>query len=191
MGKLHYFTILLLIILFAIASGWIFESIENRPALTKEKLRHIPDYFLKNFTSTIMDQTGKPTYKIKAEHLEHYPDDNSMKLQKPVFSFYEKNIKTWTAQATNALILKDGEKIHLKGKVILSQILYSNKQTPMILTAKQLTIEPKQYLAHTTSKIKLQKGSDYILSTGMRADMSKNKIEFLSETRSHYVLPAK
>ncbi|MCK5722344.1 MAG: LPS export ABC transporter periplasmic protein LptC [Gammaproteobacteria bacterium] len=155
MGKLHYFTILLLIILFAIASGWIFESIENRPALTKEKLRHIPDYFLKNFTSTIMDQTGKPTYKIKAEHLEHYPDDDSMKLQKPVFSFYEKKVKTWTAQANEALILKDGEKIHLKGKVILSQILYSNKQTPMILTAKQLTIEPKQYLAHTTSKIKL------------------------------------
>jgi len=61
----------------------------------------------------------------------------------------------------------------------------------MTLTAKHLTIEPKRLFAHTTSKIKLQKGSDYILSTGMRVDMSRNKIEFLSETRSHYVLPTK
>ena len=46
MGKLHYLTVLVLIILLAIASGWIFDSIDKTPVLTKEKLRHDPDYFL-------------------------------------------------------------------------------------------------------------------------------------------------
>lgn len=192
MGKLHYLTALLLIILLAIFSSWVFESIEKSPILKKEKLRHDPDYFLKNFTSTTMNNTGKPAYQIKAEYLEHYPDDDSMKLQKPFFSFYENNIKTWTAQANEAVILQKSQQIHLKGNVILNQILSSNKNNlPIKLLAEQLTIEPKQNLAHTKSKIKLHKGSSYIQALGMRADMNKNRIEFLSRTRSHYVLPAK
>lgn len=192
MGKLHYFTALLLVVLLAVASGWIFESIEKNPLRTKEKLRHNPDYFLKNFTSTTMNDKGKPAYRIKAKLLEHYPDDDSMKLQQARFSFYENNIKTWTAQANEAYILQNSEKIQLNGKVILNQILSSNKNSDAItLTAENLTIEPKRNLAHTKSKIKLQKGKSIIQAVGMRANMSKRKIEFLSRTRSHYVLPAK
>lgn len=191
MAKLHYLTALLLIILLAIASGWVFESIEKSPILTKEKLRHDPDYFLKNFTATTMDNKGKPAYQIKAQHLEHYPDDDSMKLQHPLFSFYKNNIKTWTAQANEALIIQDNEKIHLTGQVILSQVSPDKNSAPMVLTAEQLTIDAEKNLAHTKTKIKLQKGDNTIQATGMRADMNKNRIEFLSKTRSHYVLPAK
>jgi len=192
MGKLHYLTALLLIILLAIASGWIFESIENNPILKKEAVRHDPDYFLKNFTATTMNKKGKTAYKVKSAFLEHYPDDDSMKLQKPLFSFYENNVKVWTAQANEAFVLKGGKIIQLNGDVILNQIAIANKQTtPVQLNAEQLTIEPDKKQAHTKSKIKLTKGSSRIQARGMRADMVKNRIEFLSQTRSHYVLPAK
>jgi len=190
MGKLHYLTALLLIILLAIVSGWVFESIDKNPILPTEKLRHNPDYFLKEFTATTMDKSGKPAYQIKASHLEHYPDDGSMKLESPFITFYENNIKSWTAQANEAIILKDNEKIHLTGDVVLKQIV-NTKNIPMTFSAAQLTIEPKQNLAYTKSKIKLIQGSNVIQATGMRADMNKNRIEFLSKTRSHYVLPTK
>ena len=187
MSKLHYLTALLIVILLAIASGWIFESIENNPTLTKEKVRHDPDYFLHHFTATTMDANGKPSYKVTAEHLEHYPDDDSMKLQTPFFSFYENNIKTWTAQAHEATVVEDGEKIHLSGEVVLNQIKISKKDIPAILTAEQLTIEPKKDIAHTKTKINLRKGKNTIDAVGMRADLNKGRIEFLSKTRSHYV----
>ena len=61
----------------------------------------------------------------------------------------------------------------------------------MVLTAEQLTIEPERNVAYTKSKIKLTQENNSIQAIGMRADMNKNKIEFLSKTRSHYVLPAK
>ncbi len=190
MGKLHYLTALLLIILLAIVSGWIFESIDKSPVLTKEKLRHDPDYFLKNFTATTMDNKGKPAYQIKAQHLEHYPDDDSMKLKQLLFSFYKNNIKIWTAQANEGLIIQNNEKIYLTGQVILKKVSPDKNSVLMILTTEQLTIEPEKNLAHTKTKINLQKGNNTIQATGMRADMSKNRIEFLSKTRSHYVLPA-
>ena len=190
MGKLHYFTALLLVVLLAVVSGWIFESIEKSPILTKEKLRHDPDYYLKNFTSTTMDATGNPAYQVKANHLEHYPDDDSTKLQQAKFSFFKEHAKIWTVQANEALVLKNGEKILLTGNVILNQILSSNNKLPMIIKAEQLTVEPERNLAYTKSKIKLLQGKSYIQAIGMRADMNKNKIEFLAKTRSHYVLPA-
>lgn len=187
MSKLHYLTALLIVILLAIASGWIFESIEKNPILTKEKVRHNPDYFLTHFTATTMDASGKPAYKVTAKHLEHYPDDDSMKLQSPFFSFYENNIKTWTAQSHEATVVKNGEKIHLSGNVVLNQIKISTKDIPAILTAEQLTIEPKKDIAYTKSKINLRKGKNTIDAVGMRADLNKGRIEFLSNTRSHYV----
>ena len=191
MGKLHYLTALLLIILLAIASGWVFESIEKNPILTKKKLRHNPDYFLKNFTATTMDKFGKPAYKVKAVHLEHFPDDDSIKMQQPFFTFYEKNKKAWTVQANEAVALQKKDEIYLTGNVILKQISSVKNKQPIRLNAEQLTIEPKRDLAHTKSKIKLYKGQSTIQATGMRADMSKKRIEFLSKTRSHYVIPAK
>ena len=191
MGKLHYLTVLLLIILLAIVSGWVFESIDIKPILTKEKLRHDPDYFLKNFTATTINKSGKPAYQIKAHYLEHYPDDDSMMLQQPLFSFYEKDIKVWTAKANEAHILKNNEKIHLIGQVVLNKVSSNKNSASMILTAERLTIEPEKNIAYTKTKVNLQKGRDSIQAIGMRADMSKNRIEFLSKTRSYYVLPAK
>lgn len=192
MGKLHYLTALLLIVLLAVVSGWIFDSIEEIPGTTKEKVRHTPDYFLKNFTATTMNDKGKTAYQVKARHLEHYPDDDSMKLQQPLFSFYSNNKKIWTAQANRAQILNSNEIIHLSGNVILKQIVHSKtKSQPIHLNAEQLTIETERNIAHTKSKIQLKKGQNYIQASGMRADLNKNKIEFLANTRSHYVLPAK
>ena len=187
MSRLHYLTALLIVILLAMASGWIFESLEKNPILTKEKARHDPDYFLHNFTATTMNAKGNPAYKVTAQHLEHYPDDNSMKLQTPFFSFYENNIKTWTAQSHEATVVENGEKIYLSGEVVLNQIKISKKDIPAVLSAEQLIIEPKNEIAHTKSKINLRKGKNTIDAVGMRADLNKGRIEFLSNTRSHYV----
>jgi len=189
MSKLYYLTVLLLIILLAIASSWFFETIKDNQEQPEEIVSHDPDYFLENFTATSRNIKGEITYKVVAIHLEHYPDDNSMKLQKPIFSFYDDNIKTWDAVADEAIIFQETQVIHLNGHAILKQLLGTQENfTPSKITAEQLTIEAKKKIAHTTSNITLTQGNSHIQAVGMRADMNKNKIEFLSKTRSHYVI---
>lgn len=189
MSKLYYLTVLLLIILLAIASSWFFESIKDHGDQPEEVVSHDPDYFLENFTATSRNEKGDITYKVVAVHLEHYPDDNSMKLRKPIFSFYDDNIKTWDAVADEAIIFQETQVIHLNGHAILRQLAGSKINfTPSKITAAQLTIEAKKKIAHTKSNITLTQGSNHIQAIGMKADMNKNKIEFLSKTRSHYVI---
>lgn len=189
MSKLYYLTVLLLIILLAIASSWFFESIKEHRDQPEAAVSHDPDYFLENFTATSRNIKGEITYKVVAVHLEHYPDDNSMKLQKPIFSFYDDNIKTWSAVADEAIIFQETQVIHLNGNAILRQLTGSKINfTPGKITAEQLTIEAKKKVAHTKSSITLTQGDNHIQAVGMKADMNKNKIEFLSKTRSHYVI---
>ncbi|MFK5913269.1 MAG: LPS export ABC transporter periplasmic protein LptC [Woeseiaceae bacterium] len=188
MEKLRYITALLLIILLTIVVARIFKSIDESPTATKEKTHHTPDYFLKNFTSTTMDETGKPSYKVKAAYLEHFPDNDSMKLEYPLFSFYENNIKTWTVKADEALLFNKDEVIKLKGNVLLNKI---NTKDPTQLLSEQLTIELKLDRVHTKSKVEFRNGYNIIKAIGMKADIKNNKIEFLSNTRSHYVVQKK
>jgi lipopolysaccharide export system protein LptC len=190
MAKLHYLTALLLIILLAFVSTWFFESIKKSPVLVQQELRHDPDYYLENFTATSMDIEGKLAYKVTAVHLEHYPDDNSMKLLQPVFSFYENEKQNWTASANEALIFQESQKIDLNGNVIMHQFPDKIKQTSLLtLTSEQLSIDVKNKFAHTKSKIKLVQGNNHIEGVGMNADLNKNKIEFMSKTKSSYVSP--
>lgn len=192
MGKLHYFTALLVVILLAIASTWVFESIKKNPFIKKEIVRHDPDYFLENFTATTMDLQGKLNYKVTAIYLEHYPDDNSMTLQYPIFTFYKNEVKRWTARADEALIFQETKTIYLTGNVVMIQLANKKENLKLAtLTAEQLTIEANENRLHTKTKIKLVQGNNHIQAVGMKADMSINKIEFLSKTRSHYASPEK
>lgn len=190
MSKLHYLTALLFIILLAIASTWVFESIKKKPVLNDEILRHDPDYFLENFTATTTDIKGKLAYKVTGIHLEHYPDDNSMKLKQAVFSFYEDERISWTVRANEALIFQENQKIYLSGNVIMDQFPNKEEKTrPVKLRTEQLFVDAKKKIANTKSKIKFTQGTDRIQGIGMNADMNTNKIEFMSQTRSRYVSP--
>ena len=188
MGKLHYLTVLLLIILLAIASGWIFDSFDKKTVVDSEELRHNPDYFLHNFSASVMNKKGKLAYQVKSVHLEHFPDDDTMQLKKPVFTFYTDNQISWIAQSDDALIYQQDKKIKLSGHVILQETAKTTK-TPMLLNARQLTIEPERNRVTTKTFIKLTQGKNYIQSKGMRANIHKRKIEFLSNTFSHYTQP--
>jgi len=190
MSKLHYLTALLFIILLAIASTWVFESIKKKPALNDEVLRHDPDYFLENFTATTTDIKGKLAYKVTGIHLEHYPDDDSLKLTQAVFSFYEDERISWTVRSNEALIFQEKQEIYLSGNVIMDQFPNKKeKKSPIKLRTEQLFIDAKKKIANTKSKIKFTQGTNRTQGIGMNADMNKNTIEFMSQTRSRYVSP--
>lgn len=190
MSKLHYLTALLFIILLAIASTWVFESIKNSPILNDEVLRHDPDYFLENFTATTTNVEGKLAYKVSGTYLEHYPDDNSLKLIQAVFSFYENERINWTVRANEAVIFQDSQKVYLSGNVVMDQFPdQKENKRPLQLTTEQLFIDMKKEIASTKSKIKFTQAANRIQGIGMNADMKKNKIEFMSQVRSRYVSP--
>ncbi len=186
MGRLHYITLLLLIILLAIISGWIFDSMEQKQFNRKEQKQHIPDYFLKNFSATTMNTEGKPAYRSTAALMQHYPDDNSLYFEQPGFQLYENGVPRWQASAQTASGYQGKSQLNLKGKVVLRELVKDKTVQPLRLETEQLLIQTEKQQMSGPEPVRLEKGNNTIRARRMKADLKRDRIEFMGDTRSHY-----
>jgi lipopolysaccharide export system protein LptC len=111
-----------ILILFAAFSFWLQMGIEDRPEREEDpRARHDPDYYIENFTTTGMDETGHPRYVLKAERLVHYPDDNTALLDKPCLTQFEPGEAPTRTCAESGWVSPDGEEVLLDGNVRVVQ----------------------------------------------------------------------
>ncbi len=186
MGRLHYFILLLLVILLAIISGWIFDSFDKKESGSKQTRQHVPDYFLREFEATSMNSKGEPAYRTMATLLQHYPDDNSMQLQQPRFWLYQKKQPAWYATALQATDYPQRGELQLAGKVQLRQLNPAAHRSPLQLEGEQLVIQADKNRLYSTEAVTLRQGNNTIAAIGMRADLKQQQLEFLSRTRTRY-----
>ena len=189
MGKLHYFTLLLLIILLAVVSGGIFDSIEKKPGKKSTTVKHEPDFYLENFKATSMSENGTPAYIIQASYLEHYPDDDSMELTKPVLESFTENQKVWEAKSDTASYFQTKKIIHLVGNVELVETPSNNKKQDEVfhLKAKKIKLDIRKNIVTSKSHVTIYRQGLTITANKLHADLNSKKIKFSSRTTSKYV----
>jgi len=111
-----------ILVLFAAFSFWLQMGIEDRPQREDDpRARHDPDYYIENFTTTGMDETGHPAYILKAERLVHYPDDNTALLDKPCVTQYKPGEPPTHTCAESGWVSPDGDEVLLDGNVRVVQ----------------------------------------------------------------------
>jgi len=81
---------------------------------------HEPDYSIDKFTATGRDSNGV-AYVLEAQHLVHFPDDNTSKLDKPKLRQYNEGELSRTTSSDYGKLLEDGTKILLQGNVRVTQ----------------------------------------------------------------------
>ena len=64
---------------------WLDAQIQTPAARRDGSTRHDPDLFLKNFRAVKYDETGKPKETLAALRADHFPDDETAELEKPMF----------------------------------------------------------------------------------------------------------
>ena len=94
------------------------------------KEERVIDYFVRNLDATSLDESGKPSRRIVAQELRHFPDDDSTLLQLPVIHFHRPNLPPWYINAKNGTISADGNLVLLAGKVIIESP-GSEKEAPV------------------------------------------------------------
>ncbi len=76
--------------------------------------RRDPDYFIENFTVTAMDERGDPRYKLSAQRLVHYPNEQRTRLDRPrLRQFTDDTVTT----ADRGFISDDGKALLMSGNV--------------------------------------------------------------------------
>ena len=174
----------LLLILFALGalllSNWLFRQAEDKRERREQVSRHIPDYFLNDFTATTMGPQGRPEYRLSAVRMEHYPDTDTAELTQPRIVLYESGEENWHARADSGRVGPGGELVYLSGDVEILQPSEAGKPSRMLVT-DYVRIYPQRDYVETDAPVTLTGPQTRIQGVGMRAYLEQERLELLSD----------
>lgn len=101
---------------------------------------HQPDYTIDRFTATVMNPQGSKKYRLTAERLVHYPDDDTSHLTQPYLIQYPPRGTPIHTRANNAVVPAGAREIRMRGNVRVTRG-GDNRRAGGAVTAEQMRIE--------------------------------------------------
>lgn len=99
------------------AASWWFTRAAPPVGAAAPDARRDPDYIIEKFTGTAMNAQGTPRYRLTAQRLTHYPEDDVSHLLHPVLVQYQPNGTRVTTRADAGVMPGDGSEIVMTGDV--------------------------------------------------------------------------
>ena len=112
----------ILMAVFALGSWWLVRSLPSFFNETvAQSVRHEPDYFLQNFSVKSFDSQGRLMRELSGEHAQHFPETDTLDIQKVQLRGHSQEGQQVNAVADKALAKGDGTQVTLVGNVHISQ----------------------------------------------------------------------
>ena len=185
MSKFRYVLIFVVVLVITIFTRWLLTSVEQPAELGEPKARHDPDYFISNFNATLYDKQGAASYRLIAHYLEHFPDDDTMEIQKLRLEYTDSANQDWVATSDRGTAYKDIEVLNMIDNVKVVRAPDEPANT-MTLYAKDLKIDLIQRFAQTDNEVKIVGKNSTIDATGMLLEFDAGKLTFNARTRGEY-----
>jgi lipopolysaccharide export system protein LptC len=175
----------IILVILGLSTNWMISlTPSDKPAPQSEQ--HKMDYYVNNFTTTMMGEDGKPFRRLSAKRMIHYPDDDTTELADPYITMFEQMVPVWTIQSDTGWLSGDGALLLLQGKVIIDRPKAPN-QDPVHLVTRNLRVQPDQNYAETEESITINTRNNRIVSKGMQAWLTTPmRIKFTANVRGKY-----
>jgi lipopolysaccharide export system protein LptC len=144
------------------------------------------DYFMEDFTSTVMDQEGLPLYRLTGTYMVHYPDNDTVDITAPHVVFYQQAAARWDVVAERGLTNSRGDEIYLLGKVVIHQLGANSKNSRMKILTRDVRVEPAEKYAETHQPATLLDSLGKTDAVGARVYLKEGRVELLSQVRGDY-----
>ncbi len=175
----------IILVLLALGSNWLISSTssENSETVSEE---HKIDYYVNNFTTTLMGEDGKPFRQLSAKRMMHYPDDDTTELTAPFITMFEGTTPQWEIWSETGWLSGDGDLLLLQGKVTIDRPKTAT-QDPVHIVTSNLRVQPNQNYAETEEEITIDNVDNRIKSKGMQAWLANPlRIKFSANVRGQY-----
>jgi lipopolysaccharide export system protein LptC len=105
----------------ALGSYWLVRNTPDAagPAAAAAPPRHEPDYFMRDFTVKNFYPDGRLKSQIQGPEGRHYPDNDTLEVDRPRINAYGERGERTTATALHALSNGDGSEVQLRGNAII------------------------------------------------------------------------
>ncbi len=168
-----------------LGSHWLIPSIStDRPTAGSEE--HKMDYYVRDFTTTLMGEQGEPFRQLSAELMVHYPDNDTTELTKPLITMFEQQVPEWQITSETGWLSGDGDLLLLQGKVTIDRPKTATQEPARMITSN-LRMQPNQNYAETEEAITIDTVDNRISSKGMQAWLTDPmRIKFRANVRGQY-----
>jgi len=179
------FFITVTLVLLALVSKWLVESAAPETSSVNREAHKI-DYYVNNFTTTVMGAGGKPFRRLIAERMVHYPDDDTTELTSPFVTLFENKLPLWKIRSETGWLSGDGDLLLLQGKVTINRPKAPNI-SPVRIVTRNLRVQPKENYAETDEHITITNVDSRVESRGMQAWLTTPmRIKFTANVRGRY-----
>lgn len=166
-------------------SVWLSSRFDKDDDASIVPLADAPDYYLKDFTRTTRGVDGVVVSELRAESLQHYPDDDSSELVAPRMRFYNAAGEVWAVESERGWAAGDYAELVLYGEVFAWREDVNGARELEIETRDLRVLPPEQY-AETDQPVAIWNATTRATGTGMRANLTDGRIELLSNVTTRF-----
>ena len=124
-GAWNQVSIYLPIILMALMALGTYWLARNTPVFSlpdaARPARHDPDYYMRNFSVKTFDAGGRLKSEVFGSEARHYPDTDTLEIDKPRIRAYNVRGEVTVATAVRALTNADGSEVQLVGDAVVTR----------------------------------------------------------------------
>ena len=174
---------LLLMTLLALGT-WLVAK--NSPGLLMPSIpgavTHEPDYTLDHFTLQRFDATGALKVEIEGDRMQHFPDNDTMEVEKIRVVSIEAGGRRMTATAQHGRAKDDSSEVWLDG---LAQVVSEMAgEQPIQMNGEHLRAQPKLKLVESDSPVIVQQDGSEFHAEGMLYDHGTRILTLRGQTRA-------
>lgn len=164
-------------------SWYLFDSDYELPQLITRQDR-VPDYQMKNFTTTSYDQHGNIAFEMFGAQLAHYnsvPD--RAEIDSPTYLEYQDGVSQLSMRADVGVAINSSEIVELKRNVTLEK-QSENEDAPTVMTTDYLRVLPDRHYAETDAPVTIVGPEFQTRAVGMNIDTHNSVVKLLSDVQS-------
>ncbi|MGB2009194.1 MAG: LPS export ABC transporter periplasmic protein LptC, partial [Cycloclasticus pugetii] len=133
-----------------------------------------------------MTLSGEPKQRIKAEYMQHFVDDDSTELTRPIMTMYSSDKPDLHINSETGYLSSDGELVLLNGAVNIRREALKNI-APLEIDTHNLRIQLPNDFAETDEFVKIKSGTNAIEGMGLRAHFREPiNIKILEQVRGRH-----
>lgn len=175
--------------LLALGTWWLVRNapVPLLPAIDRAPT-HQPDYFMKSFSVKSFDATGRLQSEVQGDEARHYPDTDTLEIDKARIRSVAPTGRLTVATANRALSNADGSEVQLFGNAIVTREPLPGK--PGVPAEPKLEFRGEFLHAYTNTErvrsdqpVILTRGNDRFTADGMDYDNLDQVVQLRGRVR--------
>jgi lipopolysaccharide export system protein LptC len=184
--RIQIAVLLSVLIALALGSFWVLQVMRSnggsaKPAVPTGKA----DYYVDNFVYVKMALDGSARYSITGKRMEHYPIDDSFKVQTPFVRSLDQAKPPMQLHSDRARIEDDNSKIHMYGNAYAERAP-TGKSQKLTVSSEYLLLLPDDDEVTSDQPVRITLGDSVLNGVGMLANNAEMKLELHNRVHGIY-----